>query len=64
MKALVLEEYHKLVYKDFPDPELAEDEVLVKEESDFFNGLPNQMEYTISAILRISSGPSWKGEGP
>ena len=31
MKALVLEEYNKLVYKDFPDPVLAEDEVLVRE---------------------------------
>jgi L-iditol 2-dehydrogenase len=30
MKALVLEAYHKLVYKDFPDPEVAYDEVLVK----------------------------------
>lgn len=30
MKALVLEEYNKLVYRDFPDPELAVDEVLVK----------------------------------
>jgi len=33
MKALVLEEYNKLVYKDFPDPVLAEDEVLVKVEA-------------------------------
>ena len=30
MKALVLEEYNKLVYKDFPDPVLADDEVLIK----------------------------------
>jgi len=30
MKALVLEAYNKLVYKDFPDPVLAEDEVLVR----------------------------------
>ena len=30
MKALVLEEYNKLVYKDFPDPLLADDEVLVR----------------------------------
>ena len=30
MKALVLEEYNELVYKDFPDPEVADDEVLVK----------------------------------
>lgn len=30
MKALVLEEYNKLVYKDFPDPEIANDEVLVR----------------------------------
>lgn len=30
MKALVLEEYNKLVYKDFPDPLVADDEVLVK----------------------------------
>jgi L-iditol 2-dehydrogenase len=33
MKALVLEEYNKLVYKDVPDPELAHDEVLVKVEA-------------------------------
>jgi L-iditol 2-dehydrogenase len=33
MKALVLEEYNKLVYKDFPDPEVAADEVLVKVEA-------------------------------
>ncbi len=33
MKALVLEEYNKLVYKDFPDPQLAGDEVLVKVEA-------------------------------
>lgn len=33
MKALVLEEYNKLVYKDFPDPEVADDEVLVKVEA-------------------------------
>ena len=33
MKALVLEEYNKLVYKDFPDPVAAEDEVIVKVES-------------------------------
>jgi threonine dehydrogenase-like Zn-dependent dehydrogenase len=30
MKALVLEAYNKLVYKDFPDPEVAADEVLVR----------------------------------
>lgn len=30
MKALVLEEYNKLVYKDFPNPSVADDEVLVK----------------------------------
>jgi L-iditol 2-dehydrogenase len=30
MKALVLEEYSKLVYKDVPDPQIAEDEVLIK----------------------------------
>ncbi len=30
MKALVLEEYNKLVYKDVPDPEIADNEVLVK----------------------------------
>ena len=30
MKALVLEEYNKLVYKDFPDPVLAENEVMVQ----------------------------------
>ncbi len=33
MKALVLEEYNKLVYKDFPDPVVADDEVLVKVEA-------------------------------
>jgi len=30
MKALVLEEYNKLVYRDWPEPEVADDEVLVK----------------------------------
>jgi L-iditol 2-dehydrogenase len=30
MKALVLEEYHKLVYKDVPEPEIQSNEVLVK----------------------------------
>lgn len=30
MKALVLEEYKKLIYKDVPDPEIKDDEVLVK----------------------------------
>lgn len=30
MKALVLEEYNKLVYKEVPDPEITENEVLVK----------------------------------
>ncbi len=30
MKALVLEEYNKLVYKDVPDPEITDNEVLVK----------------------------------
>ncbi len=30
MKALVLEEYNKLVYRDWPDPEPGRDEVLVK----------------------------------
>jgi L-iditol 2-dehydrogenase len=30
MKALVLEAYHKLVYREWPDPEVAEDEVLVQ----------------------------------
>ena len=30
MKALVLEEYNKLVYKDVPDPEILDNEVLVK----------------------------------
>ena len=29
MKALVLEEYNKLVYKDVPMPQLASDEVLI-----------------------------------
>ncbi len=33
MKALVLEEYNKLVYRDWPDPEVADDEVLVKVEA-------------------------------
>jgi L-iditol 2-dehydrogenase len=30
MKALVLEAYNKLVYRDFPDPEVAADEVLIQ----------------------------------
>ena len=30
MKALVLEEYNKLVYKDVPDPGINSNEVLVK----------------------------------
>jgi len=30
MKALVLEEYNKFVYRDFPDPDVADDEVLVR----------------------------------
>jgi L-iditol 2-dehydrogenase len=30
MKALVLEEYNKLVFKDVPDPEIHSNEVLVK----------------------------------
>jgi len=30
MKALVLEQYNKLVYRDFPDPDLAENEVMVQ----------------------------------
>jgi L-iditol 2-dehydrogenase len=30
MKALVLEAYNKLVYKEFPDPVIADDEVLVR----------------------------------
>ena len=30
MKALVLEAYNKLVYRDWPDPEVADDEVLVQ----------------------------------
>jgi 2-desacetyl-2-hydroxyethyl bacteriochlorophyllide A dehydrogenase len=30
MKALVLEEYNKLIYKDVPDPVIKDDEVLVK----------------------------------
>jgi threonine dehydrogenase-like Zn-dependent dehydrogenase len=30
VKALVLEEYNKLVYKDVPDPEINENEVLIK----------------------------------
>lgn len=30
MKALVLEEYNKFVYRDWPDPEIAPDEVLVR----------------------------------
>ena len=33
MKALVLEEYNKLVYRDFPDPDMADNEVLVKVEA-------------------------------
>ena len=30
MKALVLEDYNKLVYKDWPDPVIADDEVLIR----------------------------------
>jgi len=30
MKALVLEEYNKMVYRDFPDPEVADNEVLIQ----------------------------------
>jgi len=30
MKALVLEEYNNLVYRDWPDPEVADDEVLIQ----------------------------------
>ena len=30
MKALVLEAYNKLVFRDFPDPELEQDEVLIR----------------------------------
>ncbi|HOF21923.1 MAG TPA: galactitol-1-phosphate 5-dehydrogenase [Bacteroidales bacterium] len=30
MKALVLEEYNRLVYRDWPDPEIADNEVLVR----------------------------------
>lgn len=33
MKALVLEAYNKLVYRDWPDPEMADDEVLVRVEA-------------------------------
>ncbi|MEA3462473.1 MAG: alcohol dehydrogenase catalytic domain-containing protein, partial [Bacteroidota bacterium] len=33
MKALVLESYKKLVYKDFPDPIVADNEVLIKVEA-------------------------------
>ena len=33
MKALVLEAYNKLVYKEFPDPLVADDEVLIKVEA-------------------------------
>jgi len=33
MKAMVLEAYNKLVYKDFPDPIVADDEVLIKVEA-------------------------------
>ena len=33
MKALVLEEYNKLVYKDFPNPVVSDNEVLVKVEA-------------------------------
>lgn len=33
MKALVLEAYNKLVYKDIPDPHVADEEVLVKVEA-------------------------------
>ncbi|KKL65465.1 hypothetical protein LCGC14_2154730 [marine sediment metagenome] len=30
MKALVLEQYNKLVYKDWPDPVMADDEVMIE----------------------------------
>ncbi|HUV01477.1 MAG TPA: galactitol-1-phosphate 5-dehydrogenase [Bacteroidales bacterium] len=30
MKALILEEYNKLVFRDWPDPEIASDEVLIQ----------------------------------
>ncbi len=30
MKALVLEEYNKFVYRDWPDPEISDDEVLIE----------------------------------
>ena len=30
MKALVLEEYSKFVYKDWPEPEIGESDVLIK----------------------------------
>jgi L-iditol 2-dehydrogenase len=33
MKALVLEDYNRLVYRDWPDPELADDEVLIQVEA-------------------------------
>ena len=33
MKALVLEAYNKLIYKDFPDPVVESDEVLIKVEA-------------------------------
>jgi L-iditol 2-dehydrogenase len=33
MKALVLEEYNELVYRDFPDPVITQDEVLIKVEA-------------------------------
>jgi len=33
MKALVLEEYNKLVYREWPDPEIADNEVLIQVEA-------------------------------
>jgi len=30
MKALVLEEYNRFVYRDWPDPAIADDEVLIR----------------------------------
>lgn len=33
MKALVLEDYNNFVYKDFPDPKVADDEVLIRVEA-------------------------------
>ncbi len=59
MKALVLEEYNKLVYKDFPDPLLADDEVLVRVKAVGICGSDvHGMDGSITAVGSQVSG--WK----